>query len=94
MDSFYFLKSQISKKQQFIEFSPLQLQYLREISEIVNLMLKLVSSSSTSTSPLNESHDSIFSGLEESLTSDSEIENTLATIPSVSYTHLTLPTKA
>ena len=27
----------ISKKQQFIEFSPLQLQYLREISEIVNL---------------------------------------------------------
>ena len=27
----------ISKNQKFIEFSPLQLQYLREISEIVNL---------------------------------------------------------
>ena len=46
------------------------------ISDTENLILKLLSSSSTKINPLNESQDSIVSGLDSSFISDVGTENT------------------
>ncbi|SVB51533.1 uncharacterized protein METZ01_LOCUS204387, partial [marine metagenome] len=50
------------------------------ISDTENLILKLLSSSSTKINPLNESQDSIVSGLDSSFISDIGTENTFEII--------------